>query len=64
MAKRCHHCRRRKVRHTWTLRPCAIGRPTKIRLCSPCDLQLNSYVVRFMRHPMAAALITAYRGRA
>lgn len=57
----CRHCAKRRAAHTWTTRPCAIGRSLKIPLCSPCDAKLNSYVVRFIRRADAVAIITRYR---
>lgn len=60
----CDHCRKRPWDSNWTLRPCAIGRVIKVRLCARCDVILNSMVVRFIKHPQADALIKRYRERA
>lgn len=62
MAK-CRHCEKRKAAHSWSTRPCAIGRWLKIPLCTKCDVKLNAYVVRFIRRPDADTLITNYRRR-
>jgi formate dehydrogenase maturation protein FdhE len=59
----CDHCGKKPWAAFWTLRPCALGRVIKIRLCQRCDATLNAMTLRFARHPKAAALIKKYRER-
>jgi hypothetical protein len=58
----CAHCGAPEPKHRWTVAPCAAGRK-KIasELCSKCDLAMNAYVLRFIQHPEAEALIEGYR---
>lgn len=61
MADNCQHCRRRKVTAKWTVRPCALGRTIKMRLCAVCDVTLNAYVLRFVKYTRLKSVMKAYR---
>lgn len=65
MAKRlCQHCRKRPAPiHSWTLKPCALGRKFTMWLCTRCDIAMNQHVLKFSRHPRAKSLIKKYRAR-
>jgi hypothetical protein len=57
---RCAHCQA-PAEETWDLRPCAIGESREVALCTPCDIELNEIVLRFIAAPDADALLAAYR---
>lgn len=57
----CDHCRAPDAPHTWDLRACAAdGEEHRVNLCASCDLALNAIVLRFVRAPMAEAMIETY----
>lgn len=61
-ARRCAHCGERSTER-WDLRPCAIGRWRRFDLCTPCDIELNEIVVRFINAADGEALLERYRER-
>lgn len=57
----CDHCGLRPWTDKWDLTACANGRRKHlVRLCRPCDVELNAITLRFVRHPQAEELIAAY----
>lgn len=57
----CDHCETRPWVHRWDLVACANRRRKHVvRLCTPCDIELNALTLRFVRHPQAEELIAAY----
>lgn len=57
----CDHCGAQPWEAEWDLVACANRRRKhKVRLCTPCDIELNALTLRFVRHPDAEALIAAY----
>lgn len=61
-ARKCAHCGE-KATERWDLKPCAIGRWRRFDLCTPCDIDLNETVLRFVMAPDADKLLAAYRER-
>jgi len=57
----CDHCGLRPWSASWTVRLCANKRRPKVaKLCRECDVELNAWVLRFVRHPMAEELVRDY----
>lgn len=57
----CDHCQTRPWEHVWDLTVCANRRRKHaVRLCTPCDIELNALTLHFVRHPEAETLIAAY----
>jgi hypothetical protein len=61
--KPCRRCGARPYDATWTLRPCALGRKVKILLCARCDVHLNGFILRLIRHPKTKVVMAKYRKR-
>ncbi len=55
----CAHCGEPSA-HQWNLTACAIGKGGWFGVCTPCDIELNRMVLRFLRHPDAEKLIATY----
>lgn len=60
---KCAHCQTPKAQNKWTLTACADNRKRVMRLCDPCDIELNRIVLLFLNVPGAAKKIKAYAGR-
>jgi hypothetical protein len=62
--KLCAHCRKYAATESWTVSPCILNnRKVRIPLCERCDINLNAYILRFMRHPRAKACTARYRAK-
>jgi hypothetical protein len=61
--RRCHVCDR-PASHDWTMRPCALGRRMTLRLCTGCDIWLNSLVLVLRRVRGRKGLMARYSERA
>lgn len=61
---KCSHCHVRPASAQWSLKACAAkGRKAWWPLCEACDIELNAIVLRYVDHPLAESLLTAYRER-
>ncbi len=60
---RCAHCGTNKVRHDWSVRPCALGKRLAAKLCDRCDLMLNDLMLSFFRIKGASKLVRRYGRR-
>lgn len=60
MAK-CQHCHKVKAVTEWSLNACAEGRRLrKLRLCNPCDIELNRLVLAFANVKGLDRIMTKY----
>lgn len=59
---RCAHCKAPDAPHAWTLTACADGGRKRVRkLCTACDVELNTLALAFLRIRGAAGAIERYR---
>ena len=60
----CSHCgvkNKAKDLHRWDIALCADGRRKRVfRLCTPCDIALNRYMLRVMGDKNIAAKMAKY----
>lgn len=58
---RCAHCGQLGAENTWRVQACADGRRRRVvKLCEPCDVKANQWMLTFFRVPGAEAKLQEY----